>query len=61
MLGLQPQIARVGSRLGPQTGGMSERFKEIVLKTIVGESPPWVRIPLPPPIQLASLVLFVAN
>lgn len=49
MLGLQPQIARVGSRLGPQTGGMSEWFKDLVLKTSVGESLPWVRIPLPPP------------
>src|SRR4051812_28765503 len=30
-------------------GGMAERFKAPVLKTGVGASPPWVRIPLPPP------------
>ena len=28
---------------------MSERFKEMVLKTIVPETVPWVRIPLSPP------------
>lgn len=28
---------------------MAERFKAPVLKTGVGASPPWVRIPLPPP------------
>lgn len=31
------------------TGGMAERFKAPVLKTGVGASSPWVRIPLPPP------------
>jgi len=31
-------------------GGVSERFKEPVLKTGVGASPPWVRIPPPPPV-----------
>ena len=30
-------------------GGMAERFKAPVLKTGVGASSPWVRIPLPPP------------
>src|SRR5690606_5410526 len=32
-----------------QPGGMAEWFKAPVLKTGVGASPPWVRIPLPPP------------
>ena len=31
-------------------GGMAERFKAPVLKTGVGASSPWVRIPLPPPL-----------
>ena len=31
------------------SGGMVEWFKAPVLKTGVGASPPWVRIPLPPP------------
>lgn len=30
---------------------MAERFKAIVLKTIVGESPPRVRIPFLPPVK----------
>jgi hypothetical protein len=30
-------------------GGVAERFNAPVLKTDVGESPPWVRIPPPPP------------
>src|SRR3990167_2911551 len=29
---------------------MSERSNELVLKTSVGATSPWVRIPLPPPI-----------
>ena len=33
------------------SGGMAERFKAPVLKTGVGASSPWVRIPLPPPSQ----------
>ncbi len=32
---------------------MSERFKEMVLKTIVPETVPWVRIPLSPPNKYA--------
>ncbi len=32
-------------------GRMAEWFKAAVLKTAVGESPPWVRIPLLPPGQ----------
>jgi hypothetical protein len=31
------------------TGGMAERFKAAVLKTVDGETRPGVRIPLPPP------------
>ena len=30
-------------------GGVAERFKATVLKTVVRASVPWVRIPLPPP------------
>ena len=30
-------------------GGVSERFKEAVLKTVEPSRVPWVRIPLPPP------------
>ena len=33
---------------------MAERFKAPVLKTGVGASSPWVRIPLPPPLALAK-------
>ena len=33
-----------------QRGGMAERFKAPVLKTGAGETPPGVRIPLPPPL-----------
>ena len=35
-------------------GGMAERFKAPVLKTGVGASPPWVRIPLPPPLSCSE-------
>jgi hypothetical protein len=30
-------------------GGVSERFKEAVLKTVESSRVPWVRIPPPPP------------
>jgi hypothetical protein len=33
----------------PLIGGVAEWFKAPVLKTGVGASPPWVRIPPPPP------------
>jgi hypothetical protein len=36
---------------------MAERFKAPVLKTGVGASPPWVRIPLPPPDAVDLLTL----
>src|SRR5579862_5622618 len=43
------------------SGGVSERFKELVLKTSEGATPPWVRIPPPPPTKLAvSVVLAIA-
>jgi hypothetical protein len=32
-----------------ENGGMAERFKAAVLKTVDGETHPGVRIPLPPP------------
>jgi uncharacterized protein (DUF433 family) len=32
------------------SGGVAERFKATVLKTVVRETAPWVRIPPPPPI-----------
>lgn len=35
-------------------GGMAERFKAPVLKTGVGASSPWVRIPLPPPAKFPT-------
>jgi hypothetical protein len=34
-------------------GRVTERFKVLVLKTSVGESPPWVRIPPLPPVYFA--------
>ena len=34
---------------------MAERFKATVLKTVVRESVPWVRIPLSPPLLRRSL------
>ncbi len=44
------QICRRQKRRGfSRYGGMAERFKAPVLKTGVGASSPWVRIPLPPP------------
>ena len=33
-----------------RAGGVAEWFKAPVLKTGVGASPPWVRIPPPPPL-----------
>ena len=36
-----------------RSGGMVEWFKAPVLKTGVGASPPWVRIPLPPPFYIS--------
>jgi hypothetical protein len=35
-------------------GGVSERFKELVLKTSDLERGPWVRIPPPPPSNIRS-------
>ena len=35
---------------------MAERFKAPVLKTGVGASSPWVRIPLPPPAPSLRLI-----
>ena len=37
-------------------GGMAERFKAAVLKTAVGASLPWVRIPLPPPVPCFTYI-----
>ena len=34
----------------PHSGGMGERLKPAVLKTVVPERVPGVRIPLPPPL-----------
>ena len=36
-------------------GRVAEWFKAAVLKTAVGESPPWVRIPPLPPMNLLKL------
>ena len=44
--GKKPELRRK-----QHVGGMAERFKAPVLKTGVGASSPWVRIPLPPPFQ----------
>ncbi len=35
-------------------GGMAERSKATVLKTVVGLHPPGVRIPLPPPAKFGT-------
>ena len=40
-------------------GGVAERFNAPVLKTDVGESPPWVRIPPPPPVYIEIIDKFV--
>ena len=50
----QRQAATVSATLverpsASNSGGMGERLKPAVLKTAVGETPPGVRIPLPPP------------
>ena len=45
-------IQRLICRIEAPSGGMAERFKALVLKTSVGESSPWVRIPLPPPYRI---------
>jgi hypothetical protein len=39
-----------------EDGGMAERFKAAVLKTVDGVTRPGVRIPLPPPEKSAELV-----
>ena len=39
-------------RFGAASGGMAEWFKAAVLKTVVRETVPGVRIPLPPPVPL---------
>src|SRR6185437_16087512 len=39
----------------PPIGGVAEWFKAPVLKTGVGASPPWVRIPPPPPFWLIRI------
>jgi hypothetical protein len=39
---------------GNKHGEVSERFKETVLKTVVPETVPWVRIPPSPPICYTS-------
>ena len=42
-----PLAATPESRLN---GGMAERTKATVLKTVIGATLSWVRIPLPPPV-----------
>jgi hypothetical protein len=41
---------RVGG-MNRNTGRVAEWFKATVLKTVVGASPPWVRIPPLPPVR----------
>lgn len=48
---LQKRLAPGNDR---PTGRVAEWFKAAVLKTAVGASPPWVRIPPLPPLMLAS-------
>ena len=42
-------------------GGMAEWFKAAVLKTVVRETVPGVRIPLPPPSKHNIFVLMATN
>ncbi len=46
-----------GARLLQVEGEMAEWFKAAVLKTAVGLRPPWVRIPLSPPIPYINQLL----
>jgi|WetSurMetagenome_2_1015567.scaffolds.fasta_scaffold00164_36 hypothetical protein len=39
-----------------QTGGVAERLKAAVLKTVVGVTLPWVRIPPPPPFFIGCVI-----
>jgi hypothetical protein len=48
------RIQNTGDALPLGTGGMAERTKATVLKTVVAERSPRVRIPLPPPYILGS-------
>lgn len=41
----------LGTRYTPRNGSVAEWFKALVLKTSVGGTPPWVRIPPLPPIM----------
>ena len=49
---MSPSLEAPCARTSANIGEMAERFKAAVLKTAVGVSLPWVRIPLsPPPIK----------
>ena len=44
-----------------QLGGVAERLNAPVLKTGEGASPPWVRIPPPPPLSWICLLFNMAK
>ena len=48
------QLNRPEFRVEPNFGEVAERFNALVLKTSVGESPPWVQIPPSPPDALIA-------
>src|SRR3989339_862380 len=45
----QTRVSEIDTSSNYLNGEMAEWFKAAVLKTVVDESPPWVRIPLSPP------------
>ena len=47
----EQQVKKPQNRANIQLGGVAERLNAPVLKTGVGASPPWVRIPPPPPLS----------
>src|SRR5918994_2974197 len=58
-------LDNLNSRGGPKQpgltcGGVAERLKAAVLKTAVGASPPWVRIPPPPPSRFSKCLISLA-
>ena len=47
--------------MGRYAGEVAERLNATVLKTVVGASPPWVRIPPSPPFGLSKALKFAEN
>jgi hypothetical protein len=56
---MSPSLEARCARTSANIGEMAERFKAAVLKTAVGVSLPWVRIPLSPPTNHYKPMIYI--